>query len=229
MIQVDGTLGTCSTATACYTYDAKGQRWNKTMGSIGADFLYDLEGHQVDSITSGAWNRSEVYADNRHFATYLSNPMTYFIYSDWLGTERFRTPYVPSTNETCTNLPFGDGMNCSGTDVSPMHFTGKERDSESNLDNFGARYDASSMGRFMSPDPLMASAKVWDPQTWNRYSYTLNNPLRFIDPTGMDEVTAAQCAQDKHCVTVNVNVIFDKNANDGKGLTDKQKAVLGLT
>src|SRR5207302_4223608 len=42
-------------------------------------------------------------------------------------------------------------------------FTGKERDAESGLDNFGKRYDSSSMGRFMTPDPLMASAKVWDP------------------------------------------------------------------
>ena len=33
-------------------------------------------------------------------------------------------------------------------------FTGKERDSESNLDNFGARYDSSAMGRWMSPDRL---------------------------------------------------------------------------
>jgi RHS repeat-associated protein len=114
---------------------------------------------------------------------------------------------------------------CSVQHASFAHkFPGKERDSESGLDNFGARYDSSSVGRFMSPDPLMASARVWDPQTWNRYSYALNNPLLFIDPTGMKEVTAAECAKDKNCVTVNVNVIYDKNANDGKGLTDKQKA-----
>ena len=102
--------------------------------------------------------------------------------------------------------------------------TGKERDSESGLDNFGARYNASPMGRFMSPDPLMASAKVWDPQTWNRYAYVLNNPLKYTDPTGMGEVTADQCAKDSNCVTVNVNVIYDKNANDGKGLTNDQKS-----
>jgi RHS repeat-associated protein len=63
-------------------------------------------------------------------------------------------------------------------------FTGKERDAESGLDYFGARYYASSMGRFTSTDPNFESARKADPQTWNRYTYGLNNPLRFIDPTG---------------------------------------------
>ena len=62
-------------------------------------------------------------------------------------------------------------------------FTGKERDSESGLDYFGARYNGSTMGRFMTPDPL--GGKLVDPQTLNRYSYVINNPLRFTDPTGL--------------------------------------------
>src|SRR5438552_16390267 len=64
-------------------------------------------------------------------------------------------------------------------------FTGKERDSESGLDNFGKRYHASSLGRFMTPDPLLNSGQPWNLQTWNRYSYTLNNPLRYTDPLGL--------------------------------------------
>jgi RHS repeat-associated protein len=63
-------------------------------------------------------------------------------------------------------------------------FTGKERDAESGLDNFGARYDASTMGRFMSPDPPLLDQHIADPQSWNLYSYVRNNPLSFIDPTG---------------------------------------------
>jgi RHS repeat-associated protein len=63
-------------------------------------------------------------------------------------------------------------------------FTGKERDTESGLDNFGARYDSSSMGRFMSPDPL--AGRTEDPQTLNRYVYVRDNPLNLTDPTGLD-------------------------------------------
>jgi len=61
--------------------------------------------------------------------------------------------------------------------------TGKERDTESGNDYFGARYDSSSMGRFLSPDPL--GGTLANPQSLNRYAYVLNNPLRLIDPSGM--------------------------------------------
>lgn len=64
-------------------------------------------------------------------------------------------------------------------------FTGKEHDTETGLENFGARYDASSMGRFMSPDPSNASVDFWLPQTWNRYAYTLDNPVTVVDRTGL--------------------------------------------
>jgi RHS repeat-associated protein len=78
-------------------------------------------------------------------------------------------------------------LNCvtSQGDSSPMHFTGKQRDAETGLDYFGARFDASTLGRFMTPDPLMNSGHPWNPQSWNRYTYTLNNPLSFTDPTGL--------------------------------------------
>ena len=70
---------------------------------------------------------------------------------------------------------------------SPSRSTGKERDAESGLDNFGARYLGSSMGRFMSPDPgWFFATHLANPQSWNLYSYVLNNPLSNIDPDGYD-------------------------------------------
>jgi len=88
--------------------------------------------------------------------------------------------------ESIASLPFGDGQSITGTcgDVSPMHFTGKERDSESGLDNFGARYNSSSLGRFMSPDAALVDQYIDNPQSWNLYTYVRNNPLINIDPNG---------------------------------------------
>jgi RHS repeat-associated protein len=67
-----------------------------------------------------------------------------------------------------------------------QRFTQKERDNESGLDYFLARYYSSAQGRFTSVDPSMTSARAIHPQSWNRYSYTINNPLRYTDPTGLD-------------------------------------------
>src|SRR5271167_2858387 len=74
--------------------------------------------------------------------------------------------------------------------LSRFHFTGKEYDLEStNNDYFGARYYASSMGRFMSPDwsakeEPVPYAKLDNPQSLNLYAYVLNNPLKSVDVDG---------------------------------------------
>src|SRR5205807_9475992 len=62
------------------------------------------------------------------------------------------TATVHSSYETCTSLPFGDALTCSGPDPSPILFTGQERDSQPGLDNFGARHLGSTMRRYMSRD-----------------------------------------------------------------------------
>jgi len=66
--------------------------------------------------------------------------------------------------------------------------TGKERDAESGLDNFGARYMASTMGRFMSPDPInLTEERLLNPSnTLNKYAYAANNPLKYVDDDGKD-------------------------------------------
>jgi RHS repeat-associated protein len=177
--------------SATYVYDADGRRVQKITGTVAAQYLLDLDGNTVTELnSSGIWTRGEVYAGGRHLATYGdgSSGTTYFIQTDWLGSERARVLPNGDVAETCSSLPFGDGQICSGApDPTPNHFTGKERDSESGLDNFGARYDASSMGRFMSPDPVFISAdRVLDPQSLNLYAYVRNNPLSLVDPTGLD-------------------------------------------
>ena len=65
-------------------------------------------------------------------------------------------------------------------------FTGKERDGETGLAYFGARYFSGAQGRFTSPDTPLADQCPQYPQSWNLYSYVRNNPLKFTDPTGQD-------------------------------------------
>jgi len=84
---------------------------------------------------------------------------------------------------------FGDGQSCSGSDLSPLHFTGKPRDLETRLDDFGARPYSSSLGRWMTPDWSAAPeavpyADLSDPQTLNLYAYAENNPVTRTDADG---------------------------------------------
>jgi RHS repeat-associated protein len=78
--------------------------------------------------------------------------------------------------------PFGGEIAYTNTCAQNYKFTGKERDSESNLDNFGARYNASQFGRFMSPDSHVPS--LTNPQSLNKYTLNFDNPLRWIDRNG---------------------------------------------
>jgi RHS repeat-associated protein len=182
---------TGGTNQGLYHYDGLGRRTQKTAGSVTYYYYYDLTGHQV-AVTdqTGSWKRGEVYVGGKHLATYTGGTTghTFFDHGDWLSTERARTNSTGSVCETISSLPFGDNQvdSDSCVDVSPMHFTGKERDTESNLDAFGARYYSSTLGLFMSPDPVMVTrARVADPQQLDLYSYVRNNPLTLTDPTGM--------------------------------------------
>src|SRR6185437_10394679 len=136
----------------------------------------DLGGHLITELNaSGVWTRGEVYAGGRHLGTYANGigGTTYLAQADWLGTERTRVLPSGDLFETCVSLPFGDGLNCTGSaDPSPDHFTGKERDSETGLDYFGARYYSNTMGRWVSADWSATPASVpyadlGNPQTLN--------------------------------------------------------------
>src|SRR5712692_5407306 len=94
-------------------------------------------------------------------------------------------------------LPFGEELfagtggrtpqqGYSASDGVRFQFTDKERDTETGLDYFGARYFASTQGRFTSPDPLLSSGRFPQPQSWNRYAYVINRPLSLVDPNGLD-------------------------------------------
>jgi RHS repeat-associated protein len=90
-----------------------------------------------------------------------------------------------------------------------QRFTGKERDAETGLDYFSARYMSAAQGRFTSPDPLVLySGVASDPQSWNKYAYARNNPLLYTDPTGMKYTI---CDTSGNCYDDYSDADFDKN------------------
>lgn len=106
----------------------------------------------------------------------------------------------------------------------PPHPTGKERDTESGNDYFGARYYSSAVGRFLSPDPM--GGHYENPQTLNKYAYVTNNPLTLTDPTGLD-IWLQGCGKQNTSTCQNNYVgTTDKNGNftaGGPGLNLRTK------
>ena len=123
---------------------------------------------------------------------------THYVTADHLGTTRVITDATKAVLQCRDYLPFGDellattqngrsGIACySGETGLRQKSTGKERDAESRLDYFGARYYSWAAGRFTSPDPKLFPSSVDDPQSWNQFVYSRNNPLRYVDPNGED-------------------------------------------
>jgi RHS repeat-associated protein len=95
-----------------------------------------------------------------------------------------RHDFAPFGEELSAGAGIRSGSNGYSEDSTRQKFTSKERDSETGLDFFEARYFSSVQGRFTSPDEPFAGQDLDDPQSWNLYTYTLNNPLKYIDPSG---------------------------------------------
>jgi RHS repeat-associated protein len=119
-------------------------------------------------------------------------------------------------------LPFGEDL-FAGTggrtttqgytgDSVRQKFTQKERDNETGLDYFLARYYSNLQGRFTSPDPEQAGARNDDPQSWNGYAYARNSPLVYSDPNGRDYTVCD--SQGKNCVNY-TDKEFDKLRKGG--------------
>jgi RHS repeat-associated protein len=107
-----------------------------------------------------------------------------YYHTDAIGSVRMITNESGLRIERYDYTPFGVQWG-STTLADPRQFAGKERDTETNLNYFGGRYYASQTGRFTTADPALdLEAAILNPQRWNRYAYSLNNPLRYTDPDG---------------------------------------------
>ena len=98
-------------------------------------------------------------------------------------TVRSRHDYFPFGEEVG---PLGSrtALGYGTSDGLRQQFTSYERDTETGLDFAQARYYGSSHARFTSVDPVVIPEGRYNPQSWNKYTYTLNNPLQYIDPDG---------------------------------------------
>jgi RHS repeat-associated protein len=171
---------TDTSATAQYRYDGEGRRVEKIVGGMQTTYIYDLAGRVI----------SEYEAPTAVSLLTPPEPVGWcpgsvkYNLVDHLGSPRVMTDQAGAVVERRDYYPFGGEI--TNTNNNQLKFTGKMRDDETKLDYFGARYYASMLGRFMSvdhggPDPE-------SPQSWNRYQYTYNNPLKFVDPDGHDSI-----------------------------------------
>ena len=193
-----------------YLYDAAGTRVAKgSLATFSCNFaptnftpatswVLGPGGEQVTeyAVSGGAsaWAHTNAFSAGQLQATYHDTG-TYFYLGDWLATKRVEVG-ASGCISAYAGLPFGDGLTpvsvrgyASCVDATEHHFTGKEYDAESGNDYFEARYYASSMGRWMSPDPDMTLKRILpNPQRWNRYAYVINNPLALVDPNGLWDI-----------------------------------------
>jgi RHS repeat-associated protein len=188
-----------------YVYNENGLRVRKTTGASFKEYIYGSN-DQVQAEWNGTDPFQYVYAGSKLVAQY-TNTTTQFIHQDHLGSTRLVTGVGMGVVDSMDYLPFGQQN--TGASATTHKFTGKERDPESGLDNFDARYLGSSLGRFMSPDPAgLLAQKPSYPQSWNLYAYAMNNPLIIIDPTGLDCVYANDSGNGVESI--------DHNSNSGE-------------
>ncbi|MFZ0320177.1 MAG: RHS repeat-associated core domain-containing protein [Candidatus Sulfotelmatobacter sp.] len=129
----------------------------------------------------------------------------HYYFSDQLGSASVIASASGGVQEQYFYYPYGGMQSSVGSDPNHYKFNGKERDTESGLDNFGARFDSSSLGRFMTPDwaakPITVPyAKFGDPQSLNLYSFVENSPINRIDPDGHVTSGDFRCPDQRHCV-----------------------------
>ncbi len=151
----------------------------------------------AETDLSGNINEEYIYFNGARIAR-VDRPSgaVHYYFSDHLGSASVIADSLGNVELEQDFFPYGAIAYTSGSDPNHYKFTGKERDTESNLDTFGARYYTSNIGRFMTPDwaakPVTVPyAKFGDPQTLNLYAMVANNPESFADLDGHDPPLAA--------------------------------------
>ena len=170
-----------------YTYDGDGNRVVKSGSTI-----YWGIGPLAESDLSGTLQHEYIFFAGKRVARLdlpTGSPNYYF--ENHIGSTSVVTDASGQCEQDIDYYPYGgvQSDNCSTPISQNYKFTGKERDTESGLDYFGARHYASNLGRFMVPDwaakpTAVPYATFGNPQSLNLYSYVENNPVSRVDPLG---------------------------------------------
>jgi RHS repeat-associated protein len=184
-----GTMLTVSNGltTITNTYDALGRLVENNVGGSYAEFIYGPTGAKLAKVNGTTLIKAFVALPSGAKAIYNSTGLAYYRHSDWLGSSRLTSTATSPTSvySSAAYAPFGELYATSG--VTDASFTGQDQDTQSSLYDFVVRRQSPSQGRWISPDPAGRGAvTLSNPQTWNRYSYVLNNPLSLVDPLGLD-------------------------------------------
>ena len=168
-----------------YSYDGDGKRVKKVAGDEVTIFVYDASGKSI--------------AEYSTIVASVEDAKVAYLTADHLGSPRINTDRDGKVTARHDYHPFGEeidgtggrktGLNY-GSDSVRKQFTGYEHDKETDLDFAETRMYAKGMGRFLATDPALSSGRPNMPQSWNRYSYAANSPLRFSDPSGLFEWAA---------------------------------------
>src|SRR5579864_4102910 len=175
-----------------YTYDADGARVEKSNGSTGTIYWYMSPGIVAESDLTGTLKSEYIFFDGDRVARKdLSGSTTAvsYYFSDHLKTAAVVTDSAGIIKEDEDFYPWGGELQFVNNDSNHYKFTSKERDSETGLDYFGARYYGNWLGRFITPDwaaiPVpVPYADLGDPQSLNQYSYVRNIPTSQADEDG---------------------------------------------
>jgi RHS repeat-associated protein len=182
---------------ALFSYDGDGMRVTKTSGANTVVYHYDREGKVISETNSAGALLSDYVHVNGKLAAKIEPSSISFYHTDPTGTPLAMTDASGAVVWRADYKPFGEERLITGTKENDRRFVGKEKDEESGLLYFGARYMESMIGRFLSPDPVgavdantgkISQSTILDPQRVNLYSYGLNNPYKWVDPDGKQVV-----------------------------------------
>jgi len=178
--------------TTTYSYDGDGSRTkritnnkiNKYIGSAYEIEVVDDDIKTIKQIYLGNQRLCSVELIYEDGAATPTDTNTYFNHSDHLGSSNVITNQTGDEVQNYQYKPYGELASYNETGYNTdRRFAGKTYDeSTGSLINFGARLYDYELGRFISPDPTVQ--KPYDPQTYNRYAYARNNPIRWVDLDG---------------------------------------------